>query len=222
MIRIGVTGHRPHRLIVPERKLGARVEAVLEGLLRASGRQPRRRGATLDVVSPLAEGCDRIVARAALALDQRLTVLLPFPQRDYETTFAEASASAVFRSLLRRAHACTNLGGSLKRANAGYVAVGMATLACSDVVLTIWDGKPAAGRGGTPEILAAAIEWAIPVIWIDAVRDRRPVLLEAPRRSRSTPSLRSAVRRARPLTERVLRDLAIQLAGSTGGGTGRA
>jgi hypothetical protein len=41
----------------------------------------------------------------------------------------------------------------------------------------VWDGYPPAGRGGTPEIVAYAMSKGIPVIWIDAKRDRPPMQL---------------------------------------------
>ncbi len=36
MIRIGITGHRPNRLKVPEKKLQARVRAILKTVLKAA------------------------------------------------------------------------------------------------------------------------------------------------------------------------------------------
>jgi hypothetical protein len=211
MIRIGITGHRPHRLIVPEPRLARRVEKVLASLHQAAGPGRRRRDPRLDIVSPLAEGCDRIVARAALGLGLRLTVLLPFARRDYEATFADPATIPEFRRLLKAAHARTDLAASPRHREAGYVAVGMATLAMCDIVLTIWDGKPAAGRGGTPEILENAIGWGIPVIWIDAARDRPPVLLGAPRRAREGARLDAAARRAKRWSAALARRVVAQI-----------
>ena len=100
------------------------------------------------------------------------------------------------------------LKASPARAEAGYVAVGMVTLARADIVLTIWDGKPAQGRGGTPEILQNAIDWGIPVIWIHASNDRKPVLLWAHKGARSAPRLEQVAKRATTLTAAAYRDLA--------------
>lgn len=200
MINIGITGHRPHRLKVSERKLAARVRGVLKGLMAGAGASKSRSAPVLNIISPLAEGCDRIIAREALTLKQRLTALLPFARRDYETTFNDTTTTAEFRSLLKQADERVELKGSLKRAEASYVAVGMVTLARSDLIVTIWDGKPAQGRGGTPEILQNAIEWGIPIIWIDAVRGRKPMLLLAKRRGKTVPHLEGLAKRSKPLT----------------------
>ena len=206
MIKIGITGHRPHRLKVPEQHLARRVRAVLTGLIKASSPKTSMRTPVLDVISPLAEGADRIVAREARALGQRLTALLPFARRDYETTFGDATTTAEFRTLWKVADERVILNGYRKRAEAGYVAVGMLTLARSDFIITIWDGEPAQGRGGTPEILQNAIEWGIPIIWINAKKDTKPVLLAAGR-SKNVPSLMHAAKRSQTLTAALYRQL---------------
>jgi len=207
MLRIGVTGHRPHRLVVSERKLARRVSRVLSGLAGAMSSAGWSGSPLLDINSPLAEGTDQIVAREALAQGQRVTALLPFSRRDYEATFDDKARVAAFRTLLKQASERLQLGGRPKQAEAGYVAVGDVTVARSDLILTIWDGKPAQGRGGTPEILQNAIVWGVPVIWIDAVRDCKPVLLLAPRGAKRTPDLSRLARRAKPLDKATYRML---------------
>ena len=206
MITIGITGHRPHRLTVSEPRLTRRVRTVLTALIKATGTAKTSRSPVLDIISPLAEGTDRIVAREVRALGQRLTALLPFARRDYETTFVDATTTAEFRTLWKAADERVVLKGSLKRAEAGYVAVGMVTLARSDLIITIWDGEPAQGRGGTPEILQNAIEWGIPIIWINAREDCKPVLLIADQGKRA-PSLMQGAARPQALTAALYRQL---------------
>ena len=207
MLRIGVTGHRPHRLVVSERLLARRVSRVLSGLAGAMSGAGWPGSQSLDINSALAEGADQIVAREALALGQRVTALLPFSRRDYEATFDDKARVATFRGLLKQASERLQLGSRPKQAEAGYVAVGNLTVARSDLILTIWDGKPAEGRGGTPEILQNAIGWGIPVIWIDAVRDRKPLLLLSPRGGKGAPDLIRLARRAKPLDRATYRML---------------
>lgn len=196
MIHVGVTGHRPHRLIVSEKRLALRINRVLSSLSGAMSKLRPSEGAALQVLSPLAEGTDQIVARQALALDHRLAVLLPFAERDYESTFTDKQRIAEFRGLLKQADEVTSLKGNLKRAEAAYVAVGNVTVARSDLILTIWDGKLAQGRGGTPEILQNALEWQIPIIWIDATIDRAPRLILRKRQSTLKPVLATVARSA--------------------------
>jgi hypothetical protein len=60
------------------------------------------------VITPLAEGADRLIARAGTGQGWRLGAVLPFPQADYERTFDldpsnRAPAIADFRALLKDA-----------------------------------------------------------------------------------------------------------------------
>lgn len=211
MIRIGVTGHRPQRLKVAEKKLTARVRGVLLGLMKAWKNASRRQGPVLDVISPLAEGTDRIVAREALGLGQRLTALLPFALSDYEATFSDSSTTKEFRQFWEAASERTELKGLASHSEASYVSVGMVTLARCDVVLTVWDGKRARGRGGTPEILQNALEWGIPIIWVHATDDRKPVLLVEQQRGKVVPRLDRAARHGVELTAARYRNLTVLL-----------
>jgi hypothetical protein len=77
-LRVGVTGHR--WLDGSDLALVDVVRDALNRIQRAcssAGTDVTRVGLT--VVSSLAEGADRIVARAALALGARLEVVLPLP-----------------------------------------------------------------------------------------------------------------------------------------------
>lgn len=174
MLRIGVTGHRRHRLKLPDGTLIRRILDVIELLQRAG---KLRSVCQIEMVSALAEGADEIAARAALKAGCRLTALLPFNPEDYETTFSDKAYRRTFRDLMSKADHRVILQGSIRDANAGYVAVGAATLDRSEIVLTIWDGAAAQGRGGTPEILQSALEHRLPIIWIDATEDRPPRLM---------------------------------------------
>lgn len=207
MITIGVTGHRPHRLIVSQGKLQRRVRSVLTGLIRAASDQPEPGSAVLDVNSALAEGADQIVAGEALALGQRLTALLPFCRSDYEATFSDRTLLLPFRDLWRKADKKVELDGCRARPQAAYVAVGALTLARADIILTLWDGKPAQGRGGTPEVLQGALEWGIPIIWIDAMGDRKPVVIAAARWPGRVPDLARIARKAKPVSQALYREL---------------
>jgi hypothetical protein len=155
------------------------------------------------IVSALAEGADELAARAALRAGCRLSALIPFRPKDYETTFSSRGYRPIFRDLLRKADERVILPGSLRDANAGYLAAGLETLNRSNVVLTIWDGAPAQGQGGTPEILQCALERRLPIIWINATKDRAPCLLQ-----RSAfgpcPSLANVARRAQGLQLRTI------------------
>lgn len=202
---VAITGHRPNRLHVGADAVGRRLDSVLHAI-RASGRG----GAPQWVaVSALAEGADRLFAHAALELGFRLHVILPFPSAAYRETFADRGQDADYLRLLDAAHERTELAGSLADAEAAYEAVGRATVEACDVLIAVWDGEGAAGRGGTPEIIDFALRHRKPVIWIDAARDRLPRLVMSPRASAGRrPSMTALASRAAPLRRRDIRKLA--------------
>jgi hypothetical protein len=131
--------------------------------------------------------------------------LLPFKSSDYETTFGDASANGEYRALLDRAGEVVELPGTLTDSTAGYDAVGRLTVDRCHVLVAVWDGKPAAGRGGTPEIIQYALAQSHPVIWIDATNDRPPMMLRAG--SGAVP-LNIAAAKAKPTTSRRIGKLA--------------
>jgi len=149
MLRIGVTGHR---------KLadGAAVEAGLEMALAAiAARFPA--ATPWRVLSALAEGSDRIVARHILARPgARLVAVLPLPKADYMTDFQSQQSREEFLDLLGLAESVIELPLRDSRTEA-YEQVGRHVVEHSDVLLAVWDGLPANGRGGTAEI----VEWAL-------------------------------------------------------------
>jgi hypothetical protein len=120
----------------------------------------------LKVLSPLAEGADRIVARRALSLpDTMLVAILPFPMKEYLEDFSSAESVQEFRELLHRADYVVELAGRKDREEA-YIALGRKLLDQSDILIAIWDGNPANGRGGTAEIVQAARGRGMPLAWI--------------------------------------------------------
>ncbi|MEI9969944.1 MAG: hypothetical protein WDM87_15470 [Terracidiphilus sp.] len=58
-----------------------------------------------------------------------------------------------------------------------YERVGRIVLEQSDFLIAVWDGEPAAGRGGTTQIVQEALEQNVPVIWLHADRPRPPCVL---------------------------------------------
>jgi len=90
---IGVTGHRD---IPPQEyePLAARVTELLLSLRRDYPSLP------LLMLNPLAEGGDRIAARAAVALGVPLLVPIPFSREEYERDFDTPRSLEEFRSLI--------------------------------------------------------------------------------------------------------------------------
>src|SRR4029079_3760518 len=101
-ILIGVTGHRDLR---PEDvpRLEATLRSAFADLQKGAPHSP------FILLSPLAEGADRLAARVALSLGIVLIVPLPIPQALYERDFKTAESLAEFRDLMGRARARLHL-----------------------------------------------------------------------------------------------------------------
>lgn len=154
---IGVTGHRDLRPEDQER-LCQEVRAVFRGLRAKYPSTP------FVLLSPLAEGADRLVARVALepGLGARLVVPLPMTQRLYEEDFQSQESLAEFRELLKRAEYCFEmhmLADERAVAIAGiarnrqYEQVGRYIARESQILVALWDGRATDKVGGTAEIV---------------------------------------------------------------------
>jgi hypothetical protein len=168
MVRIGVTGHR---ILADLGKIDAGVEGALRAIEQAFNREQ------MTVISALAEGADRIVAYHVLARPgARLIVPLPLPKSEYIADFKSGESRAEFLSLLAQADQIIEMSPATTRAQA-YEAAGEHVLNHSDVLVTIWDGRDAQGRGGTGEMVARARRRGIPIAWVHA-GNRKPGTLE--------------------------------------------
>lgn len=168
MIRIGVTGHR---ILAELDKIEAGVEKALRWIQQTFPDQP------MTVISALAEGADRIVAR--MALDQansKLIVPLPLSKSDYINDFESPDSRDEFLSLLDRAQEVIEMEPVATRDEA-YEVVGDYVLRHSDVLVTIWDGQDAQGRGGTGAIVRRARANGLPIAWVHA-GNRNPQTLQ--------------------------------------------
>lgn len=174
-VHVGVTGHRPGRLVDSAiADLRGRVRDVITTIVTASP------NARVTVLSPLAEGADRIVALEALAAGCELSCPLPFSQDEYLRDFATAASRAEFHALLGRAKEVIELPGTRatpQGTEAAYAAVGGYIVGASDLLIAIWDGGSAHGSGGTADVVAAAVVSRVPVVWIGALAPHRMRLL---------------------------------------------
>ncbi len=140
-LRLGVTGHRS---VADEDAVGAAIDSLL-ARIAATLNAP---GTALScvVISPLAAGADRIVARAAV-VDE-----LPGPR-------------------------ASTLPGSIsyaQRRDAAYHRVGERVVDACEILIAVWNGRRAAGMGGTADIIAHALRRDRLVIWIHADQPNAP------------------------------------------------
>ena len=162
-VLIGVTGHR---CLAEQEKLTAGIDAALRTI---GGAYP---GRTLTLLSPLAEGADRLVADAVLRLPGgRLVALLPLPRADYMEDFASFESKAEFLRLLARAAQAIEFPSATRRE--AYAAVGREIVERSDALVAVWDGQGAQGLGGTAEVVAYARSLGKPLVIVRA-GNRKP------------------------------------------------
>ena len=156
-----------HRILAEPGRLTEGVDDALDCVQAAFPAEP------LIVVSPLAEGADRLVAHRLLARPGAVLVAaLPLPPEDYITDFATAESQAEFQALLRRAVRVVAMAPAATR-TAAYEAVGLYILDNCDVLVTVWDGKGPQGQGGTGAIVAEARRRRLPIAWVHA-GNRKP------------------------------------------------
>lgn len=183
-LRIGITGHRPPRL-KPEHlpAVRDRCAAVLALLREAADavhaenrdlfapERPR-----LVLVTPLADGADQLAAQLMLDAGEVIDACLPFAPPIYRADY-EGEAADRFDRLLLAARRVLILPGSAADRTQAYREVGEVTISQCDILLAVWDGEPAQGIGGTPEIVADAVARQLPVVVIDAAGAAPPTLL---------------------------------------------
>lgn len=173
-IGIGVTGHRLARLAdVNLAELEARIGGVLSALSAASPDSRFR------LIGSLAEGADMAAADAALNQNWQLDTVLPFARADYADDFNRAAATGL-RARLDRSTNVLELPGQRHEPGgeaAAYERAGRVVLTQSDILLAIWDGEPARGRGGAAQIVAEAVTHSIPVLILHPDGSQPPVLL---------------------------------------------
>jgi len=167
-LRVGVTGHR--NIDCEDTALRTAVGKRL-GLIESLC--PKGTAATpvnLTVVSALAEGADRIVAWTGIARGASLEAVLPLPLDDYLSDFKSDTSRSEFCTLLiDHASAITELPAAAARDEA-YERAGRAIVDRSEVLLALWDGQPAHGRGGTAEIVSYAQQQGVPVLQVPVER----------------------------------------------------
>jgi hypothetical protein len=130
-------------------------------------------------VSALAQGADAIVAEAVLARpDSRLRAILPFDAEEYGKDFEDAAHRETFHRLLVRDPAARVVGvvdDSHATRTRLYREAGEEVVHGCDILIAVWDGKPAKGEGGTGDIVQHAFQHGRLTLWIDANKPDAPV-----------------------------------------------
>ncbi len=166
---VGVTGHRLHKVDPTDAHLRDACVRVLHHL------KDLYRDRSFIVLSPLAEGADRLVAELAMEeLDAQLHVPLPLPYeiyiQDFDPDDQQASVDH-FKTLIGRAERYYELplaGGSFNELSRSgstgnearakqYALVGAYIVQRCHELIAIWDGTEPNGLGGTGQI----VQWRL-------------------------------------------------------------
>jgi hypothetical protein len=167
-LRVGMSGHR--NVSAGHPGLSTEIANAVEYIVQKLAADPDRirSGQTaLTAVSSLAEGADRLVAREILKRPgSRLEIVLPLPPDDYCRDFGSTESIEEFEELSNTDGAITDTVPAARSRSQAYELAGHAVVDRSDVMIVVWDGKPARGQGGTAEIYAYARRWQVPTLLI--------------------------------------------------------
>lgn len=150
-IRVGITGHRRLR---DEGVVFAAIDAVRRELEAESG-------APSVLTTALAEGADRLAARAWSEAGWPFEAILPFfPEeyaKDFDTPAREAFGVLLGRALRYDVWQPPSGGEVIADRSVAYEGAGRAMVDRCDRLIAVWDGLPACGRGGTATLDGATV-----------------------------------------------------------------
>ena len=153
-IVVGIVGHR---------NLNTADKAIVKAVRKECRRLRRTYHASpFLILSGLAEGADRLVAGIAMEeLSAALIAVLPFPVADFCADFTSEPSRQEFLSLIGRSAAIfdAHLPSDEQWKQAGqmrdvqYARVGALIAEQSQILLALWDERPARGVGGTADVV---------------------------------------------------------------------
>ncbi len=141
---VGFTGHRR---LADQARIAAAIRRALDEI--AAHTRARLVG-----VSSIASGADTLFAEELARRDAPWLLLLPFSLERFRNDF-EPDEWARVEALLPRALS-THVESRTDTADHAYLECGHRTVDEADVLIAVWDGQPAAGPGGTADIVAYA------------------------------------------------------------------
>jgi hypothetical protein len=157
---VGVTGHRK---LGPNPRVAPYVHVRLVQLLEHLAALAKAQGAELVAVSALAIGADTLFAEAAVGLGIPLVGVVPFS--DYPEDF-DGPDRAKFETLLGLCRDVHRLRRR-RRSDQAYLDAGKWVVDHTDVLVAVWNGQPAAGVGGTGDVVDYALELQRLVLKVD-------------------------------------------------------
>ncbi|HVU16004.1 MAG TPA: hypothetical protein VHD32_03725 [Candidatus Didemnitutus sp.] len=154
-----VIGFSGHRQLADPIAIGRAVTESLEALRHESEGE-------WVALSSVATGADQLFVEQARKLGLSWHAILPLPRAEFAKDFTGEEWVAVESTLTRAEHIrVITENGSREDA---YLDCGMETVNGCDVLLAVWDGDPARGKGGTADVVEYARSLKKPIIIINA------------------------------------------------------
>lgn len=147
-MKIGITGHQHLQDPTDWAWVKSAMEEIIEGTRDLVG------------VTSLAVGADSVFAELVLKAGGKLLVIVPFAE--YALEFQNQEDKVKYEHFLRSAEQVETLNSSTTKEKA-YYSAGKYLVDTSERIIAVWDGKPAAGLGGTGDIVEYAVEVSTPV-----------------------------------------------------------
>jgi hypothetical protein len=153
-----VVGFSGHRQVADQAGVASAILVALESLRREAA------GEWIGL-SSVAIGSDQIFVGQVLGLGMSWHAILPLPRAEFQKDFSAHEWSDVEQLLMRAEHArVISENGAREEA---YMDCGMETVNGADVLLALWDGQAARGKGGTADVVDYARSLGKPVVIID-------------------------------------------------------
>src|SRR5579859_2679938 len=149
VLRIGVSGHQQ---IGDETTIEFVLQQMHE-LLSKFQRLRREHDQNIIAYSSLAVGADRLFVKTALALNIPVEVIIPCS--NYPDTYGSSEIREEYHDLLSRCQQVHVLPFQNCSEDA-YLAAGHWIVDHTDLMILVWNGFPAGGKGGTADIASYA------------------------------------------------------------------
>ena len=154
-----VIGFSGHRQLSDKPGVAAAIRSTLETLRReAPGKWI--------ALSSAAAGADLLFVRSAMELGMGWEALLPLPLVEFERDFPPEEWTEVKALIALAEHVgIATPGGSREDS---YLVGGLDVVNRCNVLLVVWNGRPARGKGGTADVVAHARGIGRPMVIIDS------------------------------------------------------
>ena len=154
---IGITGHRDIR-DEDKQRLKQLIKRIIEEKIAQCPNTP------IAILTPLAEGADRLAANAALECGVSFIAPLPMPVDEYRKDFTTRESLNEFNELLEKADIwfelpvpdgtkMSELKHNKEKRDEQYYNIGFFIARQSQLLIALWDGIEKNNRGGTSHII---------------------------------------------------------------------